>query len=91
MSSGDKLSVVGDVRKLLQDIVTPDLKALAGEVAFIKEKLLAVEAQVQRLEDRQERRFERILSAIDVFKDVQELKEFRIRMEERQKPGEAAH
>ncbi len=97
MSSGDKLSVVRDIRKLLQDIVTQDLKALAVRLSSVEEKLERVHSRMDSFEGKMDRFGRQDGAAFRppdgslLFKDVQELKEFRIRMEERQKPGEAAH
>ncbi len=48
-----------------------------------------IEEQLRRMDQKLDDRFERIMHALgvrkNVHKDVQELKEFRIRMEERQK------
>lgn len=106
MAAESATSLVGDLRKLLQDVITPDLKALAARVDGIEKQLDVVRQDVQlvkqdvqlvrhdvrevrdelrQLNERQEKRFDRLMSALDVYKDVQDLKEFRIRTEERQK------
>lgn len=98
MSSDKKLVLIGDVRRLLHDVVTSDMKALAVSLSSVGEGLERVhrrmdsfESKLERMDAGIERSFDRSMEVLDLFKDVQELKEFRIRMEERQKPSEAAH
>ena len=50
MGLAEKTSVVGDVRRLLQDVVTPDIKAPAMEMSVFKERLALVEEQLRCME-----------------------------------------
>ena len=42
------MGVVDDVRKLLQDLVTPEMRGLANEVRNLSEKIEDLRAEVNR-------------------------------------------
>ena len=51
------MGVVEDVRKLLQDLVTPEMRALAAEVKANNEKIADLRAEMNRRFDYLERSF----------------------------------
>jgi hypothetical protein len=75
------------VCKAVQDVLAPDIKAMQANILNIKERINCLDNRVNARLNRQDERLDRILTALDVYKDVQALK---AHMDELQKRTPAA-
>ena len=88
------MGVIDDTRKLLQDIVTPDLKALGARVealekrvdsgfADVKERLADLKQTIGDVDARAERRHTSLLVALHLEERVKRLEERAVPHEQR--------
>jgi hypothetical protein len=61
------MSAVDDIRKVLQDLVTPDLKALETHVQSLDEKM---DARFKQSEEMADARFKHLVEKMDLKFDI---------------------
>lgn len=103
--SPEATSFIGDLRKLLEEMVAPSLATLKGDVEYLRKDLTEFKVEVNRrfaevemrfdkrfdkLEERLEVRFNRLEPALDTYKQVQDLREWKIRTEAREEAQRAS-
>jgi len=69
------MTVIDEVRQLLQDIVTPDLKVLAVRVSALESQMLALRQEMRLGFQAQDLSMERLISALRLDERVKRLEE----------------
>ena len=83
-------STAKGLRQIIQDLVAPELRELKAEARATNKRLDGMDSRLDRLEQAMTNGFENIRRQLDVYKDVQVLKErmVRVEVEHESKPAE---
>ncbi len=83
-------STAKGLRQIIQDLVAPELRELKAEARATNKRLDGMDSRLDRLEQAMTNGFENIRRQLDVYKDVQVLKErmVRVEVEHESKPTE---
>ena len=81
------MSVIEDSRKILQDFIAPELRAIAVRLDALEKRVDRVDKRIDDNEHRAEKRHDEVMSAIRQVLDLNSIQQRLARLESR----EAAH
>ena len=81
------MSVIEDSRKVLQDFLAPELRAIAVRLEALEKQIDGVDRKIDDVDRRAEKRHDTVMMALGRLVDYNELRERLVRLESK----EAAH
>jgi hypothetical protein len=83
---GGAMGAIEDSRKVLQDFLAPELRAIAVRLDALEKRYDSLDGKISDAERRSERRHDEVLSAIARMGEVTTLRERVARLESREQP-----
>jgi tetrahydromethanopterin S-methyltransferase subunit G len=84
MISGDvSMSVIEDSRKLLQDFIAPELRAISARLDALERRFDLVDRRIDEVDRRAEKRHDELMSAIRQVIDLNSIQQRLARLESR--------
>jgi predicted nucleic acid-binding Zn-ribbon protein len=80
------MSAIEDTRKVMQDFLAPELRAISVRLDALEKRLDSVERRFDDIERRAEKRHDEMLSAIARMSDISDLRERLARLEAKDRP-----
>lgn len=81
------MGVVEDSRKVLQDFIAPELRAISARLDALEKRMKGLDEKIDEVDRRAEKRHDVVITAIDRLADYTSIRERVARLESR----EAAH
>ena len=82
------MSVIEDTRKVMQDFLAPELRAISARLDAMEQRFGVVEKRFEDTDRRAERRHDEVLSAIARMSDISSIRERLARLEASDRPSQ---
>ena len=80
------MSVIEDTRKVMQDFLAPELRAISVRLDALEKQLNGVDKRFEDSDRRAEKRHDEVLTAIARMSDISDLRERLARLEATDRP-----